>query len=498
MLLKTLLPISFLFLLLPNSFSQTQLGNDIDGEAATDNSGASISLSADGNTLAIGAPHNSGMGYSAGHTRIYGWSGGEWTQIGEDIDAEAETDKAGSAVSISADGKRVAIGAPSNDGNGTGNWTGHVRIFAWENNTWQQLGEDIDGSLVDDGSGHSVALSGDGNIVAVGAPYSNALGVGMRTGQVRVFKWMANQWVPMGADLYGTTKTSNFGHSVSLSFDGSRLAVGANRNDENGMEAGKVNVFDWDGAAWVPAGAAFLGEGENYFLGESVSLSSSGQRLAIGISTTIEHSVENASGKVKIFEYSDGYWSQLGSDIFSLENERFFGGSVALSANGKRVIVGARFSDIEGNDSGQARIFDWEDENWVQYGESISGETRGDQSGNAVAIAANGQTIAVGAFLNDGNGYDSGHVRVMALGEVSPLSIVTRKGIQIYPNPTLDLVLIHADEYDYLVVKDYLGRNIIQQTSTVNQVDLSAFPAGLYFFEFFSGNNRQVKKMIKQ
>ena len=76
---------------------------------------------------------------------------------------------AASSVSLSSDGTTVAIGAHGNDGNGT--YSGHVRIYAWNSATsaWEQQGADIDGEAVDDYSGDSVSLSSDGTTVAIGA-----------------------------------------------------------------------------------------------------------------------------------------------------------------------------------------------------------------------------------------------------------------------------------------------------------------------------------------
>ena len=88
----------------------TQLGSDIDGEAPDDWSG-SVSMSADGTRVAIGAERNDGTGTDAGHVRVYAESGGTWTQVGADIDGEAAADWSGDSVSMSSDGTRVAIGA---------------------------------------------------------------------------------------------------------------------------------------------------------------------------------------------------------------------------------------------------------------------------------------------------------------------------------------------------------------------------------------------------
>merc|ERR1712038_1991743 len=98
---------------------------DIDGEAANDSSGGSVSLSSDGTRVAIGAAGNDGNGSASGHVKIYEYSGSEWAQLGSDIDGEASGDYSGGSVSLSSDGGRVAIGAFDNGGNGP--YSGHVR-----------------------------------------------------------------------------------------------------------------------------------------------------------------------------------------------------------------------------------------------------------------------------------------------------------------------------------------------------------------------------------
>jgi hypothetical protein len=110
--------------------SWVQRGADIDGEAAGDKSGDSVSLSADGLAVAIGARGNDEAGSNAGHVRIYNWGASSWVQRGADMDGEAADDLSGSSVSLSADGQAVAIGALANDG--AGNDAGHVRVSSLE------------------------------------------------------------------------------------------------------------------------------------------------------------------------------------------------------------------------------------------------------------------------------------------------------------------------------------------------------------------------------
>ena len=107
-----------------------------------------------------------------------------WAQLGDNINGESKKDRSGVSISISADGMALAIGATHNDGNG--NIAGHVRVFALVNDVWTQLGNDIDGENAGDRAGHSVSLSGDAMTVAIGAE-RNA-GNGEQSGHVRVYR----------------------------------------------------------------------------------------------------------------------------------------------------------------------------------------------------------------------------------------------------------------------------------------------------------------------
>jgi len=206
-----------------------QMGQDIDGEAAGDQSGYSVSLSADGLTVAIGATNNDG---SKGQTRVYQLVNNMWVQLGQDIDGEAANDASGYSVSLSADGSRVAIGA--RDAN---EQAGQTRVYYFNGGIWEKMGQDIDGEAAGDQSGWSVSLSADGLTVAIGAPYNVAL-----TGQTRVLHFNGSIWEQMGQDIDGEAVYDRSGWSVSLSADGSRVAIGARDANE---QAGQTRAFNY-------------------------------------------------------------------------------------------------------------------------------------------------------------------------------------------------------------------------------------------------------------
>jgi hypothetical protein len=386
-----------------------QRGADIDGEAAEDLSGWSASLSADGSVLAVGARWNDGNGDDSGHVRVYAWNGSEWVQRGADIDGEAAEDWSGSSASLSADGSVLAVGAPWNDGNGSR--AGHVRVYAWNGSEWVQRGGDIDGEAAVDQSGKFVSLSADGSVLAVGAYLNN--GNGDNSGHVRVYTWNGSEWVQRGGDIDGEAAEDNSGYSVSLSADGSVLAVGAPWNDGNGDDSGHVRVYAWNGSAWVQRGADIDGEAAEDNSGYSVSLSADGSVLAVGAYWNDGNGYD--SGHVRVYTWNGSQWVQRGADIDGEAVGDWSGWSVSLSADGSVLAVGAPGNYGNGDYSGHVRVYTWNGSEWVQRGGDIDSEAAEDWSGASVSLSADGSVLAVGAARNGGNGYGSGHVRVYVL-----------------------------------------------------------------------------------
>ena len=265
-----------------------QLGNDIDGEAEWDNSGSSVSLSADGSIVAIGAfgnAGNAGNGNSSGHVRLYEWDGSSWNQLGSDIDGEASGDYSGSSVSLSADGTVVAIGAPNNDGNG-GNFSipGHVRLYEWDGSSWNQLGSDIDGEAEYDYSGSSVSLSADGFVVAIGA-YGND-GNGSESGHVRVYMQSSD------SDSDGL---SNYHERNIYSTDPNDAD-----SDDDGLNDGdEINTYSTD-----PNDADSDNDGFND--GDEVSLSLNPNISNVDIITHIEQNMRDLRIGSQTFDVSNG------------------------------------------------------------------------------------------------------------------------------------------------------------------------------------------------
>ncbi|MEN8125973.1 MAG: T9SS type A sorting domain-containing protein, partial [Bacteroidota bacterium] len=425
-----------------NSGIWEQIGDDINGEAENDYFGNSVSLNSDGSIVAIGTPYNDENGTSAGHVRVFKNNSGTWEQIGNDIDGEAENDSSGETVSLSSDGSVVAIGAPFNDGNGDD--AGHVRVFKNNSGTWEQIGNDIDGEAGNDSSGESVSLSSDGSVIAIGAPFNN--GNGDDAGHVRVFKNNSGTWEQIGDDIDGEAIGDRFGWSVSLSSDGSVVAVGASHNDGNGTNAGHVRVF----------------------------------------------------------KNNSGTWEQIGNDIDGEAAIDISGWSVSLSSDGSVVGVGAIWNDGNGTNAGHVRVFKNNSGTWEQIGNDIDGEAIGDHFGWSFSLSSDGSVVAIGASYNDRNGSDSGNVRVFQHDVILGIFETQHKlDTSIYPNPTNNSFLVKSEKLkiESITISDITGKEIINcKSKIVNngfEIDLSNLESAVYIIIIQTEKGVFATKILK-
>ncbi len=476
--------ISFLFGNTINA-QWTQIGNDIDGESAGDESGYSVSLSSDGSIVAIGAYRNDGAGADAGHVRVYEYSGTNWVQLGNDIDAEASVDQFGYSVSLSSDGTILAVGARYNDGNGLE--SGHVRVFEYNGSNWIKIGSDINGEAADDRSGFSVSLSSNGLIVAIGAQYND--GNGSMSGHVRVYEYSGGNWIQLGNDIDGEAADDRSG-AVSINSDGTIVAIGAYANDGNGSMSGHVRVFEYSEGNWIQLGNDIDSEDSGDQFGYSVSLSSDGTILAVG--AICNDGAGADAGHVRVYEYSGTNWVQLGNDIDAEASGDYLGHSVSLSSDGTILSVGAH-----GN-SGHVRVYEYSGGNWIQLGSDMDSEDIGDQFGHSVSLSSDGTILAVGAIGNDGAGADAGHVRVFENTSVGIIENYSDFDISIYPNPTNKKINIEGNNIDFIELINSKGQLIetIKAKSNKTLIDLSKQSKGIYFVKVVTEKGVGVKKVI--
>ena len=343
-----------------------------------------MALSVDGNTLVVGAP---GEGYSTGAVYLFTRSGTRWNETTYFTASNPDiSDNFGTAVAISADGNTLAVAATGEDSNATGiggdqnndsaAYSGAVYLFLRSSGVWtRQAYVKASNSQAGDGFGSGLALSGDGNTLAVTAQWedSNAPAINGNqldnsatdSGAAYVFTRSDALWVQQAyVKAASPAMLDEFGSSVALNGNGSVLAVGAYKDDDTAVDSGAVYIYQrtadvWSQARYIKAPNAQAGDG----FGSAVALSRDGEILAVGArgedSSAIGvagNQADNSSpnsGAVYLFSaipadsqyvkatstrYKDAFGTHLG-DLFGSY------GAVSLSGDGNTLAVGAQYEN---------------------------------------------------------------------------------------------------------------------------------------------------------
>ncbi|WP_309640960.1 T9SS type A sorting domain-containing protein [Flavobacterium sp.] len=464
--------------------AQIQIGSDIDGEASGDELGATVSLSSDGTIMAVGAPFNDGNGSNSGRTRVYQNLSGVWTQIGADLNGDMPEDVFGSSVSLSADGNTLAVGIAKSDAGGLD--SGAVKVFQNQSGVWTQLGSTINGEAAGDKFGRFLATSSNGHILAVGTPFHDSNGT--NSGVVTVFEYSLGVWTPLGNKIYGSVN-DYLGYSISLSSDGNIMAIGAPLNG-----AGRASVYQNISGVWTPIGLNIVGETAGDFFGGCVSLSSDGSKLAIGAYS--DDTNGTVAGSVKVFQNQSGIWEQVGAKITGDVAGEWLGSFICLSSSGNVLVVGAPKSDANATDAGIVKIYQNQSGVWTLLGNRIYGEAAGDFSG-VIALSSNENVLANGAYANDGGGANSGHVRVYDLSSILANDSFVSDAFTIYPNPTKSDINITLDENQSLQkVNIYNPLGQLIATDNKNNISLATLPKGSYYVEVITNHGKATKSII--
>ncbi len=438
-----------------------------------DEFGASVSLSDDGSTLAVGATSedsnatsinqdeddNSAFGSGAVYVFIYteaGWAQEAYIKASN----TGLSDMFGYSLSLSDDGNTLAVGATSEDSNVTGidgedndsaSFSGAVYVFTRREEVWaQEAYIKASNTGVGDGFGISLDLSTDGNTLVVGAVGEASSQTGVdgdqddnsanNSGAVYVFTRREEVWAQEAYIKASNTNMSDgFGFHLSLSSDGNTLAVGANREDSDATgvdgdqgdnsanNSGAVYVFArreevWAQEAYIKASNT----GGNDEFGTSISLSSDGNTLAVGAinessdATGVDgdqgDNSANNSGAVYVFARREEVWAQEAYiKASNTEEDDRFGTSISLSSDGNTLVVGAinessNATGVDGEDnnlasgSGAVYVFTRREEVWAQEAYIKASNTGGnDEFGTSISLSSDGSTLAVGAINESSN-----------------------------------------------------------------------------------------------
>ncbi|HUK13352.1 MAG TPA: hypothetical protein VLW17_08615 [Thermoanaerobaculaceae bacterium] len=354
--------------------------------------GASVALSADGNTAVVGAPRENAF---AGTVRVFKRATGVWSQQGSALVPSGGDGPhhLGLALGISANAGTLLVGDWADNSDVGAGW-----IFTRAGGAWVQQGGKLVGTGIESfqpAQGWSVALSADGGTAILGAPQEL-----FDLGAAWVFARTGSTWAQQGAKLVANDGgVGAQGCSVALSADGDTAIVGAFADGTAGFMAGAALVFTRSGGVWSPHWDKLVGSGagSSSLQGFSVAISADGDTALVG------GPGDNGSvGGAWVFTREHGVWSQqggklVGSDAVGTSGQ---GGAVALSADGNTAVVGGQGDD--GN-MGASWVFTRSAGEWAQQGGKLvgTGAVGPLVEQGLAAISADGTTILVGGPWDD-------------------------------------------------------------------------------------------------
>ena len=323
-----------------------------------------------------------------------------WTQKGSALSGSYN-----GAVALSGDGNIAAVGYPGDPNLGSAATSGAVSVYAWTSGGWVQRGATITGAVTYGFAGEAVALSDDGSTLVVGAPgYCDAFYGTGRLGVVNVYVWNAtsSSWTQQGASLSVGANFDCFGKTVALSDDGTKLAVGSPGVDgTGGANSGRVTLYQLTGEAWASV-RTIDGQSGDYGFGSALSINGAGTRIAVGTS--------DYDGRARVFDISAESSSQVGSTMEGQSGQGWgVGKALSLDDSGDVLAVGA---EGWGTQRGRVTVYTHSAGVWTPRGAALEGEATQDRSGHSLALSGDGLSVAIGAPSNNAGSGSEGHTRV--------------------------------------------------------------------------------------
>lgn len=518
-----------------------QIGSDIEGEPSDVGTGSTVSISADGNRIAFSAPSLTLEGVK-GLVRVMEFDGNEWIQLGGFLSENDITNmfpNFGTSLSLSFDGNSIAITASSAlsyagkvyiyqykeeewvlsaelSGYESGQKFGavvefasggnriaiadndFVRVFDWVEEAWMQVGD----SIADNSSSFAfVDISMDGSRLVISNPAYYPVDT---MGWAKVYEFVNATWTQIGETIKPTTNFGYFGASASISGDGDILVIGEPRNREGGNN-GKVSIYNYNNGAWTLTGIPIFGDSETKY-GESVFISLDGSKVAIG--SSIYSEIVEHGGLTKVFKINDNssslqtvyscesyhppgmpdlIWTETGVYHYTLQN--FNGSDSLLFVN---LTVGSLDTDVtRTNATLEANMenatYQWLDcsDNYSPIaGTNTQAFTSVENGSFAVQIAQNGCI-------------DTSACYEVILTNVEA-SISTSESIKIFPNPATNRIHVEGIQQGTKIsIYDNKGKIVKQFLYNINGYDISELKTGMYHLSIENDDQIFSKKFIK-
>ena len=244
----------------------------------------------------------------------------------------------------------------------------------------------------------------DGDLMVVGARLSDDLG--RNSGAAHVFLRTAGAW-QQESTLLPVDGVVDQQFGISVDIDDGTAVVGAWRDDDNGLYSGSAYVFERTRGSWLQQAKLLPSDGS--------ALDEFGRRVTvdgetIGVASGFDDDNGPSSGSVYIFVRRGNHWAEQAKLVpADGQPSDVFGSDIDI--DGETVIIGAALDDDQGNDSGSAYVFVRSGSEWMQQAKLKPEDgNAGARFGSSVAL--DGDTAVIGSPEDNDNGFQSGSAYV--------------------------------------------------------------------------------------
>lgn len=480
---------NFIFLLIATvAYCQNWIpyGDNIYGEASGDSFGNPTVLNDDGSRIAVGAIFNDSNGNNSGQVRVFEYQSGQWIQLGQAINGESEDDVLGIAIDMNDEGSRIVVNSRFDFSDTSGSYIGDARVYEYQSGQWTLLGDKIIGpsSLVGLFA-WDVSMNASGNIVA--ASMREWEGV---SGLVRVYQLNNGTWEQLGNDIEGSPEEV-LGTSVDLNASGNIVAVGVPGYDNGStLNVGAIRVYELVGNNWIQLGDDIIGVDEIDEIGEAIDLNDAGNILASG-----EHEANgsfNDTGRVRVFQYSSGNWTQIGNSILGTEEDDRLGRQISINTQGD-IISTIQVWDIQGlNNIGKVGSYKFDGATWQPRFQSIEGENSGDGFGSYMSMSKDGNYLSIGAVNIGNNGNDTGTAYVYVNDQILDSNNFNQSNSILFPNPNDGNFNLNIENSNFPITVEIfnaLGKSVYTNKFYTTPLEIKRpLSEGLYFITLVNEN----------
>jgi hypothetical protein len=368
--------------------------------------GWSVATNSDGSIMIVGCPGEDAGQTNWGAVYIYTYSNGSWddgVRIGAPTQSGTSDQAFGYSVDMNSNGTKVVVG--SRYGDEGANDAGAAYVYSYINGTWTL--DTVTGvatgriqasdRAANDEFGTSVSMNGDGTRIIVGAKLEDTPVTG--AGKAYIYTYSSGSWgsekIIQALDA-SSGGDANFGTSVGMNSDGTKVVVGAPTHDTGGSDIGAAYVFiynsssdSWSQQEKIQASDKITVD----HFGYCVSMSGDGTKIIV-TSPYDDFGSLTSAGAAYIYTYNNGSWYDSGNNEQKITaSDRAvstnYGWSAAINYDGTKVIVGAKYEDTGGTNHGAAYIHDYNGSSWSQRKKlSALSSANYDHYGQSVAITS--------------------------------------------------------------------------------------------------------------